>query len=71
MRCKCYKKQVQFRKDAIEYALKLRTVYSDPIIVLKVEKKPEFKVIIVTRFCETHSIMALLPEFFPNVVHNL
>jgi len=71
MNCKCYTKEVQFWQDTIGYALKLRTVYSNPIIVLKAERGPEFKVIIVTRFCETHRIMALLPEYFPNVVHNL
>lgn len=69
MNCKCYTKEVQFWQDAIEYALKLRTVYSDPIIVTKAGQ--EFEVIIVTTFCETHSIMVLLPVYFPNIVHTM
>ncbi|MFJ8243844.1 hypothetical protein [Peribacillus asahii] len=71
MNCKCYSKEVQFLQDAIEYALKLRTVYIEPIIVTKADEKQEFEVIIVSPFCETHSIMVLLPVCFPNIVHTM
>ncbi|KGR81770.1 hypothetical protein CD32_20770 [Lysinibacillus odysseyi 34hs-1 = NBRC 100172] len=68
MSCTCYKKEVLLQQDAIDYAFKLRTVYSDPIIVLKAEKKKGCEVLIVTSFCVTHTIMYLLPKYFPNVV---